>query len=72
VLYIAEGTILFNMAVNGKAESVTDDGVATPVKQQIKWYNVIALTAIHLLALYGTLVVLPRLKLMTFVWCKWH
>lgn len=74
MLYIpdrqVQEAIFGNMAAHGKAESVAEDGVATSVKRQIKWCNVIELTVIHLLATYGALVVLPRVKLVTFVWRK--
>jgi hypothetical protein len=59
-------TILGNMAAKGEAET------ATPAKWQIKWSNVILLTVIHLLAIYGFIVVVPRIKLATFIWSKWH
>jgi hypothetical protein len=60
------------MAENGKAETAAQSGVATPVKRQIIWGNVFELTVIHLLALYGALVVLPRVQLATIVWRKWY
>lgn len=56
------------MAANGEAETVDEAEVATPTKRQIKWGNVIVLTVIHLLAMYGILLVLPRAKMASSVW----
>ena len=55
------------MTTNVAAEEVTESKAATAVKQQIIWRNVVLLTVIHLLALYAA-VVLPRVKLITFIW----
>jgi hypothetical protein len=65
-------TISGNMTANGQAETVVEGDVATPKKRHMKWGNVILLTVIHLLAMYGILVVLPRAKLASTVWRKWH
>ena len=56
------------MTTNVAAEEVTESKAATAVKQQIIWRNVVLLTVIHLLALYAAVVVVPRAKLITFIW----
>ena len=56
------------MTTNVAAEEVTESKAATAVKQQLIWRNVVQLTVIHLLALYAAVVVLPRMKLITFIW----
>ena len=56
------------MTTNVAAEEVTESKAPTAVKQQIIWRNVVQLTVIHLLALYAAVAVLPRMKLITFIW----
>jgi len=60
------------MTTNVAAEEVPESKAATPVKQQIIWSNVVLLTVIHLLALYAAFAVVPRLKLITSIWCRWR
>jgi len=56
------------MTTNVAAEEVTDRKAATPVKQQIIWRKAVLLTVTHLLALYAAVAVVPRVKLITFIW----
>ena len=58
------------MTTNVAAEEVPDSKATTPVKQQIIWSNVVLLTVIHLLTLYAVVVVMPRVRLITFLWCR--
>jgi hypothetical protein len=60
------------MTTNVAAEEFPESKAANPVKQQIIWRNVVLLTAIHLLALYATVAVIPRVRLFTFIWCRWR
>ena len=60
------------MTTNVAAEDVPESKAANPVKQQIIWRNVVLLTVIHLLALYAAFAVVPRMKLVTFIWSRWR
>jgi len=60
------------MTTNVAAEEVPESKTATPEKQQIIWRNVVLLTVIHLLALYAAFAVVPRMKLVTFIWSRWR
>ena len=53
-----------------ETEEVPESKAGTPVKQQIKWRNVVLLTVIHLMALYAAVDVVPRSKLKTILWCR--
>jgi hypothetical protein len=53
-------------------EEVPESKTAILVKQRIKWRNVVLLTVIHLLALYAAVAVIPRVKLMTFIWGRYR
>ena len=59
------------MTTNVAAEDVPESKAATPEKQQIIWRNVVLLTVIHLPALYAAFAVVPRIKLITFIWRRW-
>jgi hypothetical protein len=55
-----------------EVEEIPGSKTATPVKQRIKWGNVVLLTIIHMVALYATVVVMPRVKLETFIWGRYR
>ena len=60
------------MTTNVAAEEVPESKAATPVKQQIIWRNVVLLTFIHLLALYTAVVLVPRMRMITYIWRRWR
>jgi hypothetical protein len=60
------------MKTKVEQEEVTESKTANLVKQQIKWINVVLLTALYLIALYALVFVLHRLKLMTLIWGRYR
>jgi hypothetical protein len=60
------------MTTNVAAEGSPESKAATPVKQQIIWRNVVLLTFIHLVLFYTGFVLLPRMRLITFIWRRWR
>jgi hypothetical protein len=65
-------SILAKMTTNMETEKFPESkAVAIPVKQPIIWRNVVLLTVIHLATLYATVDVVPRCRIITFVWRKW-
>ena len=55
-----------------ETEEFPEIKAAPSVKEQIKWFNVALLTVIHLMTLYAGAVVVPRVGLITFIWCRWR
>jgi xanthine/uracil permease len=58
------------MTATQGAEKDLESKAATPQKQQVIWRNVILLTLIHLVALYGAIVIIPRINPITWIWSK--
>jgi xanthine/uracil permease len=70
--FFSQGLVPAKMTTKVAAEEVPDSKAVTPVKQQIIWRNVVLLTVIHLLAVYAAVVIVPRVKLITFIWRRWR
>jgi hypothetical protein len=60
------------MTTKVEQEEVYGSKTATVVKQRIKWNNVVVLTVVHLVAIYSTVFVLPRMSLVTFLWRRYR
>ena len=71
-LFFPQKSVPVKMMTNLAAEEVPESKASTPVNQQIIWRNVVLLTVIHLLALYAAVTVVPRVKLITFIWRRWR
>ena len=72
LFFFPQKSILAKMTTYVEAEGVSESKAATSVKQQIKWFNVVLLAVIHLMALYAAVDLLPRVKLNTILWCRWR
>ena len=60
------------MTTNVEAELAPESKATTPLKQQIKWSYMVVLIVTHLIAFYAAVVVVPRVRLFTFAWCRWR
>ena len=72
VFILFTGKILAKMTTNVEAEEIPESKATTPVRQQIMWPTAVVLTVLHLIALYAAAVVIPRVRLITFIWCRWR
>ena len=55
-----------------ETEEFPEIKAAPSVKEQIKWSYMVVLIVTHLIAFYAAVVVVPRVGLITFIWCRWR
>jgi hypothetical protein len=67
VFAFSHESVRTKLTTNVAVEDIPESKVATPVKQQIKWCNMVQLTTIYLLRIHTSNIIVPKAGLMTFI-----
>jgi hypothetical protein len=69
---LSQGPVPGKMTTKVEGEEVAESKNANPVKQRIKWLNVVLLIFIHLMPMYLIIFEIRRINLKNFIWCRYR